>query len=96
MFGFFTPDEVKAFAEARRKAHAKLACGPNEHLTLNDLRGLKIQPSESVDMFREMLAAPDYRSRRLAFVVAPTLAFLSGVPLPRAEGRVLREALGER
>ena len=84
MFGFFTPDEVKAFAEARRKAHAKLACGPNEHLTLNDLRGLKIQPSESVDMFREMLASPDYRSRRLAFVVAPTLA----------QGQLLRALAG--
>lgn len=74
MSGFFTPDDIRDFAEARRKAHAKLACGPNQHLTLNDLRGLKIQPRETVDAFREMLAAPDYRSRRLAFVVAPTLA----------------------
>ena len=84
MFGFFTPDEVKAFAAERRKAHAKLQCGPNEHLTLNDLRGLKIQPSESVEMFRDMLASPEFRSRRLAFVVAPTLA----------QGQLLRALAG--
>lgn len=74
MSGFFAPDNIVAFLEERRKAHARLLCGPNEHLTLNDLRGMKIQPRESVDHFRELLADPKYRSRRLAFVVAPTLA----------------------
>ncbi len=74
MSGFFTPDDIAAFFEARRQAHARLRCGPNAHLTLNDLRGMKIQPSESVAAFRELLSDPAYRSRRLAFVVASTLA----------------------
>ena len=84
MSGFFTPEDVAAFLAERRKAHAKLLCGPNDHLTLNDLRGMKIQPSESVDKFGEMLAAPEFRSRRLAFVVAPTLA----------QGQLLRALAG--
>lgn len=74
MSGFFTLEDIDAFLAARRRAHAELACGPNEHLTLNDLREMKIQSSESVAAFREMLAAPEYRSRRLALVVASTLA----------------------
>ena len=32
------------------------------------------QPHSTVDTFAEMLADPEYRSRRLAFVVAPYLA----------------------
>ena len=74
MGGLFTPDDIAAFAEARRAAHCKLRCPANAHVTLNDLRELKIQPQEVVTAFREMLAAPDYRSRRLAFVCGPTLA----------------------
>ena len=84
MSGFFTPEDIAQFLAERSQAHAKLACGPNEHLTLNDLRGMKIQPRESVERFGAMLAAPEYRSRRLAFVVAPTLA----------QGQLLRALAG--
>lgn len=74
MSGLFTPDDIRDFLDARRVAHAELGCGPNRHFTLNDVRGMKIQPQESVAGFQEMLAAPQYRSRRLAFVAARTLA----------------------
>jgi hypothetical protein len=74
MAGLFTRADVAAFVEARREAHAELSCAPNQHLTLNDMRGMKIQPQEIVAAFREVLAAPQYRSRKLAFVTAPTLA----------------------
>jgi hypothetical protein len=74
MGGLFTPEDIAAFAEARRQAHCKLRCPANAHVTLNDLRELKIQAQEVVSAFRDMLAAPDYRSRRLAFVCGPTLA----------------------
>jgi len=74
MAGLFTLEDIAAFAEARREAHEQLQCAPNAHLTLNDLRELKIQPQEVVAAFRDMLAAPYYRSRRLAFVVGKTLA----------------------
>jgi len=74
MGGFFTPEDIEAFLAARTEAHRQLRCGPNQHLTLNDLRDMKIQAQEIVDSFRAMLAAPEYRSRRLAFVIGPTLA----------------------
>ena len=74
MGGLFTKADVAAFLEARRRAHAELACAPNRHLTLNDVREMKIQSQEGVAMFREMLADPAWRSRRLAFVASQTLA----------------------
>ena len=74
MGGFFTLDDIGVFLAARHEAHKQLVCGRNQHVTLNDIRDMKIQSQEIVDAFREMLAAPDYRSRRLAFVVSPTLA----------------------
>jgi hypothetical protein len=74
MGGFFSAADVEAFCEARRAAHAKLTCGANQHVTLNDVRELKIQSQETVSAFQTLLAAPAYRSRLLAFVVSPTLA----------------------
>jgi hypothetical protein len=74
MSGFFAPEDIAAFLAARREAHARLTCGPNEHLTLNDLRDMKIQAQESVELFRDLLADPAFRSRRLAFVIGRTLA----------------------
>ncbi len=74
MAGMFTPADIKAFLKARERAHAQFRCGPNQHLTINDVRGMKIQSQESVAGFRELLADPAYRSRRLAFAAAPTLA----------------------
>jgi hypothetical protein len=74
MGGFFTLDDIGAFLAARHEAHKQLTCARNQHVTLNDIRDMKIQSQEIVDAFRAMLAAPDYRSRRLAFIVSPTLA----------------------
>lgn len=74
MAGLFAPADIAAFIEARRRSHAELGCAPNQHLTLNDLRGMKIQSQDAVAMFRELLADPAYRSRRLAFVSSQTLA----------------------
>jgi hypothetical protein len=74
MAGLFNEADVAAFVEAQQRAHAKLCCAPNRHVTLNDCRELKIQPQRTVAAFQQLLAAPEYRSRRLAFVTAPTLA----------------------
>jgi hypothetical protein len=74
MSGLFTIDAIDDFLRARAKAPAELGLLPNQHLTINDLRGMKIQTQEVVAAFRDMLAAPEYRSRRLAFVAGPTLA----------------------
>ena len=72
--GFFTEADIHDFLVARNAAHAKLTCGRNQHLTLTDIRGMKIQAQDAVDGFRTLLADPAHRSRRLAFVVSPTLA----------------------
>lgn len=74
MSGLFQPEDVARFLEARAAAHAELGCGPNQHLTLNDVRAMKVQPQQTVAAFHELLADPAHRSRRLAFVVSPTLA----------------------
>ena len=57
----------------QRKAHGMLGCAPGQHLTLADLRAMKILPRETVDAFAALLTDPRPRGRRVAFVVAPTL-----------------------
>jgi hypothetical protein len=74
MSGFFTPDEVTAFLDAQRAAHRQLKCAPNQHLTLNDISAMKVQPQDTVAAFRSVLDMPEFHSRRLAFVVSRTLA----------------------
>ena len=74
MSGLFEAEDVAAFVAARREAHAALGCAPGRHVTLNDVRAMNIQSQETVAAFRALLAAPEFPSRRLAFVVAPTLA----------------------
>ena len=76
MAGFFTLDDIREFLKARDEVHDALGCAPNQHLTLNDIRGITAQPQTIVDAFEEILAAPEKRSRRLAFIVGPTLARL--------------------
>jgi hypothetical protein len=71
--GLFMPKDVSDFFEARRKAHAKLACAPGRHVTLTDLRAMNILPQETVGAFGALLTDPQSRARRLAFVVGPTL-----------------------
>jgi len=74
MSGFFTPDDIQAFYDARAIEHARLTCGPNQHVTLNDLSGMKPPPGmvqKDESYIGPILA---YRSRKLAFVVDRTLA----------------------
>ena len=74
MTGFFAPEDVAGFLAARAAAHARLTCAPNQHCTVNDVRAMKIQSQDIVAAFQNVLADPAYRSRKLAFVIAPTLA----------------------
>lgn len=88
MSGFFTEADILAFLGARMAAHRELRCGPNQHVTLNDMRGMDIRSQPVVDSFRSILAAPEYRSRKLAFVVTGAL---SRMQLQRTiEGRAAR------
>jgi hypothetical protein len=74
MAGFFTADDITRFAAERDQAHRTLRCLPNRHLTLVDMRGMGIQPQDSVERFQSILANPATRSRRIAFVVARSLS----------------------
>ena len=86
--GFFEAADVERVVAARNAAHERLTCGPNEHVTLVDVRDMKIQPQEIVQAFGAVLAGPRYRSRKLAFVFSQSLARMQ---LMRAsEGRDAR------
>lgn len=72
--GFFTRDTVSGFIVARAEAFRQLRCGPNQHLSLTDVRDLQIQSQEIVAAFHQVLADPTYRSKRLAFITPVSLA----------------------
>lgn len=72
--GMFDEGSIAGFLAARRAAHAQLRCDPNQHVTLADTRDIAIQTQDMVGRWGAILADPTYRSRRLAFVVASTLA----------------------
>lgn len=72
--GFFSRADIDAFLIARDAAHARLRCGPNQHVTLADVRAMKIQAQDIVAAWGDVLAGSAYRSRRLAFVEASSLA----------------------
>jgi hypothetical protein len=74
MAGFYEPADVVKFAAARDLAHQQLRCGPNQHLTLIDIREMQIQSQESVAAFEKVLHSPAYYSRRIAIVVTKSLA----------------------
>lgn len=74
MHGFYGLRDVEAFFEARRKAHADLGMPRNTHMTLNDLRGMKIQAQEVIQAFQQGLAAPEEKARKLAIVVDAAMA----------------------
>ena len=74
MHGFYGLKDVEAFFEARRKAHAALGLPRNAHMTLNDLRGMKIQQQEVIHAFQKGLAVPEEKARRLAVVVDAAMA----------------------
>ena len=74
MHGFYRLDDVAHFFEARRKAHAELGLARGAHLTLNDLRGMKIQAQEVIQAFQQGLAVPEDKARKLAIVVDAVMA----------------------
>lgn len=74
MHGFYDVGDVAAFFDARRTAHAELGLPRNQHLTLNDLRGMQIQKQEVIEAFQLGLAAPEEKARKLAIVVDAAMA----------------------
>lgn len=74
MSGFFEQADIDAFVRARNAAFRDLRSRPNQHRTLVDIRGMKIQSQGSVEAFAKVLNDPAHASRRLVFVVEASLA----------------------
>jgi hypothetical protein len=72
--GFFDLAAVARFDADRAGAYGKLRCAPNQHLTLCDASGMKIQTQEVVAAFVQLVGNPRYVSRRLAIVTGSSLA----------------------
>lgn len=86
--GFFTAADVPSFIAERDAAHRKLKCAPNAHVTMTDVREMNIQPQDTVNAFRNLLSDKRHQSRKVAFVVASSLARMQLIRA--AEGRVAR------
>lgn len=86
MGGFFEAATILQLRAALVEAVASLSCGPNEHVTLCDIRQMDIQSQERVEEFSKLVGSDDIRSRRLAFVVAKSLARLQAKRLTSREG----------
>ncbi len=84
MAGFFGEDDVQRFAAEYRSLLVHL--NAPGHLTLVDIREMKIQPQSVVGAFSSLLASPDVRSRRLAFICSSSLARLQAQRLTDREG----------
>lgn len=74
MKGFFEPADIARFVAARDLAHQRLLSPPNGHVTLVDITAMDIQSQDAVAEFHAVLASPTTASRRIAFVVALSLA----------------------
>lgn len=75
MAGFFGVADIDRFQAELVSAHPRLGGRPRGGpLTINDIRGMAIQSQDVVARWGSFLADPTHRSRRLAFVVASTLA----------------------
>lgn len=76
MGGFFGRNDVLALQRGMEDAVTMLACGPNQHLTLCDVRAMKIQSQEIVSAFAQIVGSSTLCSKRLAFVTGSSLARL--------------------
>jgi hypothetical protein len=74
MSGFYKTDDIARFIAARELTLGQLTCGPNEHLTLVDIREMVIQSQEAVAGFGKVIHDPRHMSKRLAIVVSRSLA----------------------
>jgi hypothetical protein len=72
--GFFLPCDIAEFDRIRNLEYRQLRCGPNQHVTVIDITATHIQSQSAVSLFADSLDDPKTRSRKVAFVVAKSLA----------------------
>jgi len=93
MAGFFGQKDVQEFAATYRQVLSHLKA-PG-HLTLVDITAMQIQTQDIVGAFAALLAFPDVRSRRLAFVCSSSLARLQAQRLTDREGVEFFDRMGD-
>lgn len=76
MSGFYSVEDVARYHAAIDAATEELGGAPSRQHMLNDISEMRIQSQEVVAAFRSVMSDPRYRARRVAFVVASTLARL--------------------
>jgi len=76
MSGFFQPSDISAFSGDLARAFESLPEANGQHVTLVDIRQMDIQSQDAVAGFQHLLQNSRFKSRRIAFVVAKTLARL--------------------
>jgi hypothetical protein len=86
MGGFFDSDTITRMRATLVDVIARLPCPANSHLTLCDIREMKIQSQERVEEFTRLVGADEIRSSRLAFVTGTSLARLQARRLTAREG----------
>lgn len=84
MSGFFSSAQIADLRTAVAQALVLLGCAPGQHLSLVDIRDMDIQSQDAVGRFAQLLSTPEVRSRRIAFIVARSLARLQ---VQRAAGQ---------
>lgn len=72
--GFFSVEEVAAFARDEQAAVAGMGCTTGEYLLLIDASGSKIQTQEVIADFQAFIANSPLKARRLAIVVGGSAA----------------------
>ena len=72
--GFFSPADAGRVIQEIRESISGLPGPANSHVTLVDVRQLKLQPQDVIAAVAGQIANPRYRSRRLAFVVGSSVA----------------------
>lgn len=72
--GFFSVEDVARYHAAVDQASIELGGAPSRQRMLCDVTDMRIQSQDVVSAFQGVMADPKYRGRRVAFVVATSLA----------------------
>lgn len=72
--GFFDVRMIQDLARDVGAAFRKLRCGPNEHVSLINVSECALQSQDAFAAFQELLARPEWKGRRVGFVLANPLA----------------------
>lgn len=74
MSGFYSVEDVQRYHAAVDEASIALGGPPSRQRMICDVTEMRIQAQDVVAAFQQVMGDPKYRARRVAFVVATSLA----------------------